>query len=130
MRQRGGELAGNPPSAWGWGLGTLGNGWTQFTNSLMLQNENLGATQSNAIVPVGNPNAQTSQGNIGPNMDGGIPGQKAGRRRRRGRRRGTKRRGYKRGGNMGAVISQAAVPGALILMNNALGKRSKRHHRR
>ncbi len=131
MRQRGGELAGNPPSAWGWGLGTLGNGWTQFTNSLMLQNENLGATQSNAIVPVGNPNAQTSQGNIGPNMDGGIPGQKAGRRRRRGRGSSKrKRRGYKRGGNMGAVISQAAVPGALILMNNALGKRSKRHHRR
>ena len=126
MRQRGGELAGNPPSAWGWGLGTLGNGWTQFTNSLMLQpNENLGATQSNAIVPVGNPNAQTSQGNIGPNMTGNIPGQKAGRRRRRGRGR----RSYKRGGNMGSVISQAVVPGTLLLMNNALGKRSRRSRR-
>ena len=115
--QRGGELAGNPPSSWGWGLGTLGNGWTQFMNSLSLQpGQNLGASQSNAIVPVGNPNAQTSQGNIGPNMNGGIPGQQGGRRRRR----------YKRGGNIGAVISQAAVPGALILMNNAMGKRSRR----
>ncbi len=116
--QRGGELAGNPPSSWGWGLGTLGNGWNQFMNSLSLQpGQNLGASQSNAIVPVGNPNAQTSQGNIGPNMNGGIPGQQGGRRRRR---------RSKRGGNIGAVISQAAVPGALILMNNAMGKRSRR----
>ena len=28
--QRGGDLAGNPASSWGWGLGTVGNGWTQF----------------------------------------------------------------------------------------------------
>jgi hypothetical protein len=113
--QRGGELAGNPPSSWGWGLGTLGNGWTQFMNTLSVQpGQNLGASQSNAIVPVGNPNAQTSQGNIGPNMNGG--------RRHRHRRR----RGSKRGGNIGAVLSQAAVPGALILMNNTMGKRSRR----
>ena len=32
--QRGGELAGNPPSAWGYGLGTMGDGWTQFMNYL------------------------------------------------------------------------------------------------
>ena len=124
--QRGGELAGNPPSAWGWGLGTLGNGWNQFTNSLTLQSgENLGASQSNSIVPVNNSNAQTAQGNIGPNMNENIPGQQGGRRRRR--RRG--RRGTKRGGDMGAVLSQAAVPGALILMNNALGRRSSRRRR-
>lgn len=123
--QSGGELAGNPPSSWGWGLGTLGSGWTQFTNSLTLQpSENLGASQSNAVVPVNNLNAQTSQGNIGPNMNGGIPGQQGGRRRRG--RRGSKRSGYKRGGNMGAVLSQAAVPGALIIMNNAMGRRSRR----
>ena len=123
--QRGGELAGNPPSAWGWGLGTLGGGWNQFMNSLSLQpGQNLGAAQSNAIVPVGNPNAQTSQGNIGPNMNGGIPGQQGGRRHRR---RGS--RGSKRGGNMAAVLSQAAVPGALVLMNNAMGRRSRRHRR-
>ncbi len=111
--QRGGELAGNPPSSWGWGLGTLGNGWTQFMNTLSVQpGQNLGASQSNAIVPVGNPNAQTSQGNIGPNMNGGS--------------RHRRRRGSKRGGNIGAVLSQAAVPGALILMNNTMGKRSRR----
>lgn len=111
--QRGGELAGNPPSSWGWGLGTLGNGWTQFMNTLSVQpGQNLGASQSNAIVPVGNPNAQTSQGNIGPNMKGG--------------RRHRRKRGSKRGGNIGAVLSQAAVPGALILMNNSMGKRSRR----
>jgi hypothetical protein len=119
--QKGGNLSGNPPSAWGWGLGTLGNGWNQFMNSLTLQpGANLGAIQSNAIVPVGGVNAQTAQGNIGPNMTGDIP-QKGGRRRRG-------RRGSKRGGNVGAVLSQAAVPGALILMNNALGKRSRRRH--
>ena len=119
--QHGGNLAGNPPSAWGWGLGTLGNGWTQFMNSLSLQpGQNLGAIQSNASVPVGGLNAQTYQGNIGPNMTGNIPSNSVGGgRRRRGRR------GSKRGGNMGVVLSQAAVPGALILMNNALGKRSK-----
>lgn len=120
--QHGGELAGNPQSAWGWVNGTLGNGWTQFMNTLSLQpGANLGAVQSNAIVPVGNVNAQTAQGNIGPNMTGDIP-QKGGRRRRG-------KRGSKRGGNVGAILSQAAVPGALILMNNALGKRSRRHRR-
>jgi hypothetical protein len=52
-RQLGGDLAGNPPSAWGWGLGTFGNGWTQFTNSLMLQpGQNSTTNQSNNIVPI------------------------------------------------------------------------------
>ena len=115
-RQRGGELAGNPPSAWGWGIGTLGNGWTQFTNSLTLQpGQNLGASQSNNIVPVGNLNAQTSQGNIGTGMGGDIP--QGGGKKRRYRSRA------KRGGN---VIAQAAVPVALIAMNNALGSRRRR----
>ena len=94
--QRGGELAGNPASAWGWGMGTLGNGWTQFMNSLTVQpGQN---SQSNNIVPVG-----TSQ-------NGGK-----GRRSR-----------AKHGGNIGSVLSQAAVPAALILMNNAVGKRRKK----
>lgn len=126
--QYGGNLAGNPASSWGWGLGTLGNGWTQFMNSLSLQpGANLGAVQSNAIVPVGGVNAQTAQGNIRANMTGDIPGQSGGRKHRR---RGSKRRGRlgKKGGNVGAILSQAAVPGALILMNNTLGKRSKRRH--
>lgn len=115
--QRGGELAGNPPSAWGWGIGTLGNGWTQFTNALTLQpGQNLGATQSNNIVPVGNLNAQTAQGNIGPGMGGDVP-QGGGKRRRHRRSRA------KRGGN---VFAQAAVPVALIAMNNTLGSRRRR----
>lgn len=105
VAQRGGELAGNPPSAWGWGLGTVGSGWQQFMNSLTLQpGQNLGAQQSNDIVPKNNLNAQTVQA--------------GGRRRAR------------CGGNWAAVASQAAVPAALIVMNNAMGKRSRRHSRR
>ena len=120
--QRGGELAGNPPSAWGWGLGTLGNGWTQFTNALTLQpGQNLGAAQSNNIVPVGNLNAQTAQGNIGPNLTGDVP-QGGGKRRRHRRSRA------KRGGNFLAVAETAAVPVALIAMNNTLGSRRRRRH--
>jgi hypothetical protein len=110
MAQHGGELAGNPPSAWGWGLGTVGSGWQQFMNSLTLQpGQNLGAQQSNDIVPTNNLNAQT------------VP-QGGGRRRHRSRAR--------RGGNWASVASQAAVPAALIFMNNAIGKQSKRHSRR
>lgn len=122
-RQHGGNY---PPSAWGSVMGTVGDGWTQFQNALMLQpGENLGAVQSNAIVPIGNPNAQTSQGNIGPNMTGNVPGQLGGRRRRHRKSRG------KHGGNLLAVAQQAAVPVALIAMNNAYGKRRRsRSHRR
>ncbi len=111
-RQHGGNY---PPSAWGNVMETVGDGLTQFTNALMLQpGENLGASQSNTLVPIGKPNAQTSQGN--------VPAQLGGRRRRR------KSRG-KRGGNLLTVAQQAAVPVALIAMNNAYGKRrrSRRH---
>lgn len=111
MRQRGGDLNGNPPSAWGYGLGTVGNGWTQFMNALTLQpGQNSGTIQSNAIVPVNNINAQDSQPSIGSNLKGGIP-QSGGRRRRR------HKRGSKRGGTfgaLGAVVNQAIVPGTLL----------------
>ena len=51
--QRGGDLAGNPASSWGWVNGTLGNGWTQFMNSLTLQpGQNISTMHSNNIVPV------------------------------------------------------------------------------
>ena len=117
--QHGGALAGNPPSAWGWGMGTLGNGWTQFMNSLTLQpGQNLGTIQSNNIVPVGRVNAEDAQGMIGPNMKGDIP-QGGGKRRRHRRSRA------KRGGNFVALAQQAAVPVALIAMNNTMGKRSR-----
>lgn len=125
--QRGGNLAGNPPSAWGYVSGTVGNGWTQFMNSLTLQpGENLGTIQSNSIVPVNNLNAEDIQGNIGPNMRGDIP--QAGGKRRRNRRSFTKR-----GGNLLAAAEQAAIPITLIAMNNSLGKgrsNSRRHRRR
>jgi hypothetical protein len=114
MRLKGGALAGNPASSWGWGLGTLGNGWTQFTNALTLQpGQNLASSQSNNIVPVGGLNAQNSQHGIGPDMKGAIPSSVGGRRRRR---------RSKRGGN---IFAQAAVPVALIAMNNALGSRRR-----
>lgn len=121
--QQGGALAGNPPSAWGWGLGTVGNGWTQFMNSLTLQpGQNLGTIQSNNLVPIGDVNAQDSQGMIGPNMKGDIP--LAGGKRRRYRRSRAKR-----GGNFMLAAEQAAVPVALIAMNNTLGK-GRTHSRR
>ena len=123
-KQRGGELANNPPSAWGWGMGTVGNGWTQFMNSLTLQpGQNIGAAGSNDIVPVGNPNAQTMQGNIGPSLTGSVP--QGGGRRRRGKHRG------KRGGSMGSALATAAVPGALFLLNQTMGcRRKRRTHKR
>lgn len=122
--QHGGNLAGNPPSAWGWGLGSLGNGWTQFMNSLSIQpGQNLGAIQSNNSVPIGNSNAQSYQGNIGTNMTGNIP-QSGGKKRRRNKSSG------KRGGNFLPVLEQAVVPGALFIMNNALGSRNNRRRRR
>ena len=127
--QNGGELAGNPASAWGWGLGTVGNGWTQFMNSLTLQpGQNFGTIQSNNIVPVGNVNAQNAQGMIGANMKGDIPQAGGKRRRHRINHKGSS----KRGGNFLAIAEQAAAPLALIAMNNSLGKgrRHSRKHRR
>jgi hypothetical protein len=114
--QHGGALAGNPPSAWGWGMGTLGNGWTQFMNSLTLQpGQNLGTIQSNNIVPVGGVNAQDAQGMVGANLKGDIP-QSGGKKRRNRKSRA------KRGGN---VFSTAAVPAALFAMNYGLGSRKR-----
>jgi hypothetical protein len=101
--QRGGDLAGNPPSSWGWVNGTLGNGWTQFMNSLSVQPGSV--NQGNQIVPV-------NGGTNSPKM-----AQTGGKRRRRG----------KRGGNMLAVAEQAAVPLALFAMNNSLGSRHRGH---
>ena len=104
--QRGGNLGGNPPSAWGYTLGTLGNGWTQFMNSLSVQPGSV--NQGNQIVPVnGGTNSTQSQSG--------------------GKRRKCKR--GKRGGNMLAVAEQAAVPLALFAMNNTLGSRRNRGHK-
>ena len=96
-RQRGGNVGSYPPSAWGFTMGTLGNGWTQFMNSLSVQPG--GVNQGNQLVPVN--------------------GTQSGGKRRR-------RRGGKKGGNMLAVAEQAAVPLALFAMNNSLGSRRNR----
>jgi len=118
-KQMGGNLNGNPASAWGWGMGTLGNGWQQFMNSLSLQpGENLGTIQSNASVPIGNINAQSSQGMIGPYLRGDIP-QGGGKKRRNHRSRGSR---SKRGGGIGAAVNQALVPLTLFATNIAVGK--------
>ena len=110
-KQRGGDLAGNPPSAWGWGMGTLGNGWTQFMNSLTVQpGANAATAASNDIVPVKNINANNPPSQ---QMKGG--------RRRRGRHTRTRR-----AGNFGAVISQAAAPLLLLGAQQTYGKRRSR----
>ena len=144
-RQRGGELAGNPPSAWGWGMGTLGDGWTQFMNSLTLQsNQNGNINQSNNIVPVGkgvmqnmspkfggrkrkyrggnpNDNLMLPENNMSLSVPVVMPVEPSSSSTHTG---GKKRR--TRGGN---VVAQAIVPASLVLMNNALGNFSrKRKH--
>lgn len=98
--QRGGDLAGNPPSSWGWVNGTVGNGWTQFMNSLTLQpGQNLGTSQSNNIVPVGNINAQDAQPGVGTNLKNGIPSTSGGgKRKKRSQSKGKGRSRLKKGG--------------------------------
>lgn len=116
--QQGGNLAGYPPSSWGWVNGTLGNGWTQFMNSLTLSpNQNAGTNQSNDIVPVNNVNANNQQPMINTNMGGG---------------RRKKRRHCKKGGSWIAVANQAIVPGALLAAQQLYKPRrsSKKHSRK
>ena len=84
-------------SAWQWQLKNLGDGWTQFTNSLTGNPNN----QSNVIV----------QNHSKPMMKGG---------KRRNRSRG------KRGGFFGAVLEQAAVPLAVLGAQQYYGKRHSR----
>ena len=123
--QRGGDLAGYPASSWGWGMGTLGNGWTQFMNSLTLQpGQNLGTIQSNNIVPVNNINAQDSQPSIGPNLQGGVPTVGGAKRKRKSQSKGKSR--SKKGGNLLAVATQAIVPGFLLAAQQTFGK-SRKH---
>lgn len=122
-KQSGGSLAGNPASSWGWVQGTVGNGWTQFMNSLTLNpQQNLGTTQSNNIVPVNNVNAQDSQGIIGTNLKGDVP---------RGGAKRSKRSKSRKGGSLAAIISQAVPPFALLGLQQSVGSRSaNRKHRR
>jgi len=110
---KGGAQGAYPDSAWGFQLNNLGGGWKQFMDTLTLQpGANLGASQSNAIVPVKNVNAQNAQPALSPKMTGG-------RRRNRSRK----------GGNLAAVVEQAAVPLVLLGMQQSYKrKHSRKHH--
>lgn len=104
--QKGGDLAGNPPSAWGWGLGTAGTGWNQFMNALSLNN-----SQSNVLVPITN----AKSGVNSKSMMGG-----------KSRRM---RRSAKRGGNVASLVSEAIVPLSLMGMNHLAGKTRRKHRK-
>jgi hypothetical protein len=127
-------------------MNNLGNGWNQFMNSLSLQSgDNLGTTQSNAIVPMKNVNAQDSQPSLSPNMSGGKKHKRSKMRRmqqqqmkqqmqqqmqmqqQQMQQSKSQSRG-KKGGYWGAVLEQAAVPLALLGMQQAYGKRHTRRH--
>ena len=102
--QKGGDLSGNPPSAWGWGLGTAGDGWRQFMYSLTLQpGQNANMNQSNDLVL------------------------KKGGRSRRSRSSRKSRSRSRRGGNLGLVLSQAAVPLSLLGVQQMYGKHTRRN---
>ena len=130
--QKGGNYGSYPDSAWGFQMNNLGNGWTQFMNSLSVQpGSNLGSSQSNNIVPIKNINAQDSQPSLSPKMTGGkrrkqLMQQQLQQQRMQQLTRG-KGRG-KKGGYWGAVLEQAAVPLALLGMQQFYGKRHTRSH--
>lgn len=131
--QRGGSWGAYPDSAWGFQMNNLGNGWTQFMNSLTLQpGENLGTTQSNDIVPIKNINAQDTT----KMLTGGkkrrhrhrmshMQRQQMQMRMQQMQQAKSQSRG-KKGGYFGAVLEQAAVPLALLGMQQAYGKRHTR----
>jgi hypothetical protein len=139
--QQGGSQGAYPDSAWGFQMNNLGNGWTQFMNSLSSQNSS--TSQSNNIVPVRNMPAQNtgkmSGGKRHMSGSGGkrhMSGSGGKRHRKRGQMMGqsmgqsmsqSKSRG-KNGGYWGAVLEQAAVPLALLGIQHAYGKRYTRRH--
>ena len=106
------------PSAGNYLLSVVGDGWTQFTNALTL-NPAQGpvAAAQTEIVPIANPNANVS------NYDKSL-GQMGGKGRGKGRGR--------KGGflGLGPVLQQAAVPIALIGMQQTYAKRHKRGGKR
>jgi hypothetical protein len=138
--QSGGSWGNYPDSAWGYQMNNLGNGWTQFMNSLSVQpGQNLGTSQSNDIVPVNNVNAQDTTKML-------TGGKKHKHKRNKMRhlqqmqmqmqqqqmqqqmqQSKSQSRG-KKGGYWGAVLEQAAVPLALLGMQQAYGNRHTRRH--
>jgi hypothetical protein len=108
-----GQQGGNayPPSAWGNVLETAGNGWTQFMNTFSLNNSinNSINNSSQSLNSNGLVLKDTSRSGINVKPMAG------------GRRRKTRSR---RGGNIGPVLNQAAVPLALLAMNQYAKRRS------
>ena len=142
--QQGGSWGAYPDSAWGFQMNNLGNGWTQFMNSLSTQpSQNLGTSQSNDIVPIKNINAQDTT----KMLTGGKKHRHKKNRMRHMQQQQqqmqmqmhqqqmqqqmqqakSQSRG-KKGGYWGAVLEQAAVPLALLGMQQAYGKRHSRRH--
>jgi hypothetical protein len=101
-RQRGGQ------SAWQHMMNTVGDGQQQLVDSLMTNDkQNIAAKQSNAIVPINNPNAQVTKI---PNLS----------------QMGGKRRKHKKGGYWASVIRDALVPFGLFGLQQVYGKRRTR----
>jgi hypothetical protein len=139
--QQGGSQGAYPDSAWGFQMNNLGNGWTQFMNSLSVQpGQNMGTSQSNSIVPVRNINAEDPKSMMmsSKGMSGGKKRgkrnmmrmmqqqQMMGQQRMMGQSKSQSR--SKKGGYWGAVLEQAAVPLALLGMQQAYGKRHTRRN--
>lgn len=129
--QKGGNLAGNPPSGWGWVEGTVGNGWTQFMNSLTIKpTENIGTIQSNDVVPINNINAQDQQGVIGPLANQALSGVKSHKGGKSRTKKGGKSRSNsksKRGGSLASIFGQAVVPFSLLGAQQLYGRRRRKH---
>ena len=102
-----------PASAWGYELNTVGDMNAQIKNSLETSpSQNLATSQSNAITPLNNINAQNAQPYLNPN----LTTHKGGSRRSRSRK----------GGFWGQIIKQAAVPLALLGIQQKYKPRSHR----
>jgi hypothetical protein len=122
--QKGGDLAGNPASAWGWTLGTVGDGMTQIMNSLTLQpGQNAATAQSNNLVPIGNINASNPSEMLNLKMGGGAK-----RRRKHGSKCKRSKCKRSRGGSWGAVLAQGAVPLTLLGAQQMFGRRKTKKH--
>jgi len=108
--QTGGSQGSYPDSAWGFQMNNLGNGWTQFMNSLSLQ-----------------PGSTNQSNNIVQN----LPKMRGGKRRRMNRSKSQSQSRGKKGGYFGAVLEQAVVPLALLGMQQSYGKKhTRRNHGR
>lgn len=107
------KQSGGADSGWSYVMSKVGDGWTQFQNSLTLQpGQNLGTSQSNDIEPIGKPNFQNNQGM--PTSKELALIQSAGKRRKK-----------RSGGSWVAMANQAAAPVALLAMQQNYGKKNR-----